>query len=119
MSKKWGSVHFWCSSIYLTQEQYLTNYASTNFINIAELLFGSLSMALGILIFGLSYKHNKNVKMMYIIFTMLALVSMILFFATDDKYIMSICLCLTCLFGTAGFGAGYHFSLLACNIDKE
>ncbi|MBQ6547310.1 MAG: helix-turn-helix transcriptional regulator [Bacilli bacterium] len=32
---------------------------------------------------------------------------------------MSICLCLTCLFGTAGFGAGYHFSLLALNVDKE
>ena len=44
---------FWCSSLYLTQEQYLTNYASVNFVNIAELLFGSISMALGILFFGL------------------------------------------------------------------
>ena len=110
---------FWCSSVYLTQEQYLVNYADTNFINIAELLFGSLSMALGILIFGLLYKHNKNVKMIYIIFTLLSLITMILFFATDDKYLMSICLCLTCLFGTAGFGAGYHFSLLANNVLKE
>ncbi len=110
---------FWCSSVYLTQEQYLVNYADTNFINIAELLFGSLSMALGILIFGLLYKHNKNVKMIYIIFTLLSLISMILFFATKDKYLMGICLCLTCLFGTAGFGAGYHFSLLANNVLKE
>ena len=32
---------FWCSSVYLTQEQYLVNYATTNFVNIVELLFGS------------------------------------------------------------------------------
>lgn len=110
---------FWCSSIYLTQEQYLTNYASVDFVNIAELLFGSLSMALGILTFGLLYKYNKNVKMFYIIFTFLSIVSMITFFATDNKYLMSVCLCLTCFFGTAGYGAGYHFSLLANDVLKE
>lgn len=110
---------FWCSSVYLTQEQYLTNYASTNFINIAELLFGSLSMALGILIFGLLYRKNKNVKTIFVVFTLLALISMISFFATNNKYLMSTFLCLTCLFGTAGFGAGYHFSLLASNVEKE
>ena len=53
---------FWCSSIYLTQEQHLTSYASVEFVNIVELLFGSLSMALGILTFGLLYRKNKNVK---------------------------------------------------------
>ena len=58
---------FWCSSLYLTQEQYLVNYAETNFINIVELLFGSLSMALGILLFGLLYKHNRNMKMYYLV----------------------------------------------------
>lgn len=50
---------FWCSSLYLTQEQYLINYASTDFINVSELLFGSLSMALGILTFGFLYKKIK------------------------------------------------------------
>lgn len=110
---------FWCSSVYLTQEQYLTNYADVNFINIAELLFGSLSMALGILVFGLLYKHNKNVKMIYIIFILLSIVSMITFFATNNKYLMSVCLCLTCFFGTAGYGVGYHFSLLASDVLKE
>ncbi len=110
---------FWCSSVYLTQEQYLTNYADVNFINIAELLFGSLSMALGILVFGLLYKHNKNVKMIYIIFILLSIVSMITFFATNNKYLMSACLCLTCFFGTAGYGVGYHFSLLASDVLKE
>ena len=62
---------FWCSSLYLTQEQYLTNYASINFVNITELLFGSLSMALGILTFGLLYRKNKNVKTIYTIFMIL------------------------------------------------
>lgn len=110
---------FWCSSLYLTQEQYLTNYASINFVNITELLFGSLSMALGILTFGLLYRKNRNVKTIYIIFMLLTIVSMITFFATENKYLMSVCLCLSCLFGTAGFGAGYHFSLLASNVEKE
>jgi len=110
---------FWCSSLYLTQEQYLTNYASASFINIAELLYGSLSMALGILIFGLIYQRNKNVRNAYIIFMLLSIISMISFFGTKDKYLMSIFLCLTCFLGTAGFGAGYHFSLLANNVEKE
>ena len=110
---------FWCSSIYLTQEQHLTNYASVEFVNIVELLFGSLSMALGILTFGLLYRKNKNVKNTFIIFMLLSLVSMISFFATENKYFMSVCLCLSCFFGTAGFGAGYHFSLLGINVEKE
>lgn len=110
---------FWCSSLYLTQEQHLTSYASIEFVNIVELLFGSLSMALGILTFGLLYRKNKNVKNIFIIFMLLSLVSMISFFATENKYLMSVCLCLSCLFGTAGFGAGYHFSLLASNVEKE
>ena len=53
---------FWCSSLYLTQEQHLTNYANIDFVNIAELLFGSISMALGILVFCLMYRKNKNMK---------------------------------------------------------
>ena len=110
---------FWCSSIYLTQEQHLINYASVEFVNIVELLFGSLSMALGILTFGLLYRKNKNVKNTFIIFMLLSLVSMISFFATENKYFMSVCLCLSCFFGTAGFGAGYHFSLLGSNVEKE
>ena len=110
---------FWCSSLYLTQEQHLTNYASVEFVNMAELLFGSLSMALGILTFGLLYRKNKNVRNIYIIFMILSLISMVLFFVTDNKYLMSICLCLSCFFGTAGFGAGYHFSLLGSEVSKE
>ena len=110
---------FWCSSLYLSQEQYLVNYASTNFINIVELLFGSLSMALGILFFAIIHKKCKNIKMVYIIFMFLSIVSMISFFATKNVYLMSACLCTSCFFGTAGFGAGYHFSLLSSNIEKD
>lgn len=110
---------FWCSSLYLTQEQYLLNYASVDFVNIVELLFGSFSMAIGILLFGLLYRNNKNMKMYYIIFIMLSIVSMVGFFATKNKYLMSVFLCTSCLFGTAGFGAGYHFSLLGLKVMKE
>lgn len=110
---------FWCSSLYLTQEQYLTNYVDVNFVNIVELLFGSFSMALGILTFGLLYRKDKNMKMYYTIFMLLSIVSMISFFATKNVHFMGVCLCLTCFFGTAGFGAGYHFSLLGSNVLKE
>ena len=110
---------FWCSSLYLTQEQHLASYASSNFVNVAELLFGSISMALGILVFGLLYRKNKNMRNIYIVFMLLALVSMISFFATKNKYLMTMFLCSSCFFGTAGFGAGYHFSLLANNVLKE
>lgn len=111
---------FWCSSLYLTQEQYLAKYATDSFVNVVELLFGSLSMALGILTFGLIYRKSSNAaKNTYIIFMLLSIVSMISFFATKNIYLMSACMCLTCFLGTAGFGAGYHFSLLASNVEKE
>ncbi len=110
---------FWCSSLYLTQEQYFINYASSNFVNTVELLFGSLSMALGIITFGLLYKKNKDVKTTYIIFNLLSIIFMIVFFAVKNIYVMSICLCLTCFLGTAGFGASYHFSLLADRVERE
>ncbi len=109
----------WCSSLYLTQEQALLKYADVDFVNIAELLFGSLSMALGILAFGFLYRNNKNMRMYYVIFMIISIVMAISFFATSDKYVMGVCLSLTCFFGTAGFGAGYHFSLLANEVEKE
>ena len=114
-----GIGFFWCSSLYLTQEQYLSKFASVNFVNNADLLFGSLSMALGILTFGLFYRKNKSMRLYYSLFMLLTIVLMITFFATHNKYVMSVCLCLSCFFGTAGFGAGYHFSLVGCNVDKE
>ena len=110
---------FWCSSLYLTQEQYLAKYASVNFVNIVELLFGSISMALGILTFGLLYRKNKNMKNYFIVFMVLSIISMISFFATKNIYVMTVCMCLTCFLGTAGFGAGYHFSLFGSNVERE
>ena len=109
---------FYCSSVYLTQEQYLINYADTNFINIVELLFGSLAMALGILAFSLIYKKNYNIKKIYFIFMILSIISSILFFITKNIYLMGLFMNLTCFFGPAGFGAGYHFSLLGLNVIK-
>ncbi len=110
---------FWCSSTYLTQEQYLTSYASTNFINIVELLFGSLSMAFGILLFAFLYRKKANVKLYYFIFVIISIVSMILFFITKNKNIMGLLMNIICILGTAGYGAGYHFSLLSQNVTKE
>lgn len=110
---------FWCSSLYLTQEQHLAGFASASFVNVVDLLFGSFAMAFGILTFALLYKKNKNMKMYFIMFMLLAIVSMITFFGTKNIYVMSTCLCLSCFFGTAGFGAGYHFSLLSGNTLKE
>ena len=110
---------FWCSAIYLTQQTYLLNYCDKEFVNIVAILYGSLSMALGILLYIIICKKSKNIKSYYALFSLFAIVISFLFFGTENKIIMSICLCLTCLFGTAGFGVGYHFSLLALNIEKE
>ena len=110
---------FGCSSLYLTEEQYLFKFASEDFVNIVELLFGSLSMFLGILSFGILYKKNKNMKMLYTMFMVLSIILMITFFATKNIYLMSICMCLTCFLNTAGFGAGYHFSLVSSSVKKE
>ena len=109
---------FWCSSVYLSQEQYLISYASTNFINVAEMLLGSISMALGILFFALLYKKAKRLKLCYLIFTIIATLSMCLFFFIKNKYVLAALMCATCFFGTAGFGAGYHFYLLG-NVKEE
>lgn len=110
---------FWCSAIYLTQQTYLLKYCDKEFVNTIAILYGSLSMAFGILIYMFVCKKSKNIKSYYALFSLFAIISSFLFFGTENKVIMSICLCLTCLFGTAGFGVGYHFSLLAQNIEKK
>ena len=114
-----GIGFLWCSSLYLSEEQYLLNYMSAINTNIVDMLFGSLSMALGILIFCLLYKKNQSIKKVYILFLSLTILFSISFFLVTSKALLSIFLCLTCLLGSAGFGAGYHFSLVACNVQKE
>jgi len=52
-------------------------------------------------------------------FMVLSIILMITFFATKNIYLMSICMCLTCFLNTAGFGAGYHFSLVSSSVKKE
>ena len=110
---------FWCSAVYLTQQTYMLAFCDKKFVNVVAILYGSFSMALGILLYMLTYKKSKNLKAYYALFSMFAIISSISFFGANNKIFMSICLCLTCLFGTAGFGVGYHFSLLAYNIEKE
>ena len=94
-------------------------FIDADFINIVELLFGSISMALGILLFSIMCKKNKNVKKMYLFFNVISVILMTLFFYTKNIYLMSLCLCFVCFFGTAGFGAGYHFLLLSTNVKSE
>ena len=110
---------FWCSAIYLTQQTYLLNFCDKEFVNIVAILYGSLSMALGILLYIFISKKSQNIKASYILFSFFSLISTLVFFMTENKVFMSTCLCTTCLFGTAGFGAGYHFSLIASNVEKE
>jgi len=109
---------FWCSAIYLTQQTYLLEYCDKDYVNIVAILYGSLSMAVGILLYMLIFKKSKNIKLYYVLFTIFAIIFSFVFFKTENKIIMSICLSLTCLFGTAGFGAGYHFSLLTFSIKE-
>ena len=110
----------WYSLAYLAQEQELLKIDNLQFVNIIAILYGSLSMGAGILIFSILYKKDsKHLKKYYFISTILAVLSLIIFFAIKNKISMSINLCLTAMFGTSGFGIGYHFSMLATNVEKQ
>lgn len=114
-----GIGFFWCSSLYLTQEQYLLNYMSALSVNIVDMLFASLSMAIGIILFMYLYRHNKNIKAIYIIFLIISIAFSIIYFMVPLNIVMSIMLCLICLLGTAGYGGAYHFSLIVSNIESK
>ena len=110
---------FWCSGIYLTEQTYLLKFCDKDFVNYIAIFYGSFAMAIGILLYIIISKRTKNIKLYYLLFIIFSIISTFVFFGTTNKIIMSICLCLTCLFGTAGFGVGYHFSLISFNIEKE
>ena len=110
---------FSCSSIYLIQSLILKNNSSVEFANIVSVLYGSFSMTLGVLLFSILFKKVKNIKLYYILFMILYLTSIIISFTIKNSILMSICLCLSCLFGPAGFMAGYHYSLISSNIEME
>ncbi len=110
---------FWCSAIYLSQQTALASLTGKEYAGTVALLHGSFAMAAGIFVFSILCRHAKNLKTYYLLFTSLALLSSFIFFMTSSPTVMSLCLCLTCFFGTAGFGAGYHFSFLATNTDRE
>ena len=109
----------WCSSLYLSQEQYLLRFLTPTETNIVDMLFGSLAMALGIITFINLYKKNYNIKNIYLIFLAITIGLSIIFFSISSSIILSIILCLICLLGAAGFGAGYHFSLVSSKVNKE
>lgn len=110
---------FWCSSLYLTQEQYLLQYTSVDVVNLVELLFGSFAMAFGIFLFAILARKVKNIKKYYLISILLSVICSLLFFMIKNVVVMSIMMCLTCVFSTAGFGVGYHFSILSEHVSKE
>lgn len=109
---------FACSSIYLTESTVLAGYTSGDFANKVSVVYANLVMALGIFLFSLVYKKFKNIKQYYILMMLLSLISLITFFATENVMVMSISLCLCCLFGTSGFCGGYHFALMALNVEE-
>ena len=110
---------FVSSAIYLSQNTILEGFTSFEFSNRISILFGDLAMAFGILTFSLVYKKAKNIKKYYILSMSLTIISLLLFFSTTNVTLMCICLCLSCFFGTAGFCGGYHFSLIASNIERK
>ena len=110
---------FWCSALCLSQQTALSSLAGKDYAGTVALLYGSLAMAAGIFLFFCFSRRAKNLKYYYLLFSSLALLSSFTFFAVNSPAVMSLCLCLTCFFGTAGFGAGYHFSLLATSTDRE
>ena len=110
---------FWCSSVYLTQSSILSLCSNQNYSNIISVVFGNLSMALGIFLFSLIYRKVNNIKKYYILSILFSLISLVIFLGTKNIIIMSFSLCLTALFGTSGFGGGYHFALMNSNVEKE
>lgn len=109
---------FACSYIYLIESIILKIYSNTDFANTVSVLYASFAMAIGILLFSIMYKKSKNIKKYYILFMLFSMISLIIFFTTKNVMVMSTCLCLSCLFGTAGFGASYHFSLISSNVEE-
>ena len=110
---------FSCSAIYLTLSTILSNYTSVDFANKVSAIYANLAMALGIFLFAIIYKKTKNIKKYYILSMLLYLISLILFLIFKNTTIMSILLCLCCLFSTSGFSAGYHFAMLPSNIEQK
>ena len=110
---------FWCSSVYLTQSTALSLCSNQDYSNVIAVVFGNLSMALGIFLFSLIYRKVNNIKKYYILSLLFSLISLVIFIGTKNVIIMSFCLCLTALFGTSGFCGGYHFALVASNVEKE
>src|SRR5574344_1944668 len=87
-----GIGFLWCSSIYLTQEQYLLKYMSDVSVNIVDMLFASFAMAIGIILFLILYKNKKDIKKIYVLFLSLSVLLSISFFLVESSNVMSVIL---------------------------
>ena len=110
---------FACSSIYLTESTILGEYSDVAFSNRVAVVYANFTMAFGILLFSMIYRKAKNIRQHYILCMLLTLISLITFFTTDNIILMSVCLCLSCFFGTSGFCLGYHFALITSNVENN
>lgn len=109
---------FASSSIYMTENTMLAEYTGVEFANLVSASFGNLAMAAGIIVFVLLYKKIKNIRRFYIIAMTLSIAVLIAFCFTQNVIVMSILLVLYLFLCTSGFCGGYHFSLIAYNIES-
>ena len=110
---------FTCSCVYLTESVILKNVSDEIYSNYVSASFGNLAMALGILLFILIHYKLHEFKNLYVVSMLFSIVSIIVFFATDNVIIMSISMIMYCIFCTSGFCGAYHFALIGANVDKE
>ena len=110
---------FTCSCVYLTESVILKNVSDEIYSNYVSASFGNLAMALGILLFILIHYKLHEFKNLYVVSMLFSIVSIIVFFASDNVIIMSISMIMYCIFCTSGFCGAYHFALIGANVDKE
>ncbi|HAQ52152.1 MAG TPA: hypothetical protein DCR12_05245 [Lachnospiraceae bacterium] len=110
---------FTCSCVYLTESIILKNVSDEVYSNYVSSSFGNLAMALGILLFILIHYKLHEFKNLYVVSMLFSIVSIIVFFASDNVIIMSISMIMYCIFCTSGFCGAYHFALIGANVDKE
>lgn len=111
---------FYCSYIYMIQATRLREIADSESAGMVAVVFGSFSMAAGIFLFALFYKISKGrlTKNYFYFFSIVSFLSFLISIFVNNSVIISLCLCLSCLLSTAGFGAGYIFLALALNVKK-
>ena len=88
---------FTCSCVYLTESVILKNVSDEIYSNYVSASFGNLAMALGILLFILIHYKLHEFKNLYVVSMLFSIVSIIVFFASDNVIIMSISMIMYCI----------------------